>query len=76
MARNADRRGDPQTLWPEAKSIIVLGANYGPDHDPLEALSRTDTGAISVYAQGSDYHDILKAKLKRLENLIDRSAPE
>jgi epoxyqueuosine reductase len=66
MERNADRRADPQTLWPEAKSIVVLGANYGPDHDPLEALSRSKTGAISVYAQGSDYHDILKAKLKRL----------
>ncbi len=70
MARNADRRADPQTLWPEAKSIIVLGANYGPDHDPLDALSHTDTGAISVYAQGSDYHDILKAKLKRLASHI------
>jgi len=70
MARNADRRADPQTLWPEAKSIIVLGANYGPDHDPLEALSRTDTGAISVYAQGSDYHDVLKARLKRLASHV------
>jgi len=70
MARNADRRADPKTLWPEAKSIIVLGANYGPDHDPLEALSRADTGAISVYAQGSDYHDILKSKLKRLASHI------
>jgi len=70
MARNADRRADPQTLWPEAKSIIVLGANYGPDHDPLDALSRTETGAISVYAQGSDYHDILKARLKRLASHI------
>jgi epoxyqueuosine reductase len=66
MARNAERRADPGTLWPEAKSIIVLGANYGPDHDPLEALAQSDTGAISVYAQGSDYHDVLKARLKRL----------
>jgi len=70
MARNIDRRADPQTLWAEAKSIIVLGANYGPDHDPLDALSRTETGAISVYAQGSDYHDILKARLKRLASHI------
>jgi epoxyqueuosine reductase len=73
MARNADRRADPKTLWPEAKSIIVLGANYGPDHDPLEALSRADTGAISVYAQGSDYHDLLKAKLKRLASHVAES---
>jgi len=70
MARNADRRADPQTLWPEAKSIIVLGANYGPDHDPLDALTRRDTGAISVYAQGADYHDVLKTKLKRIAGFI------
>jgi epoxyqueuosine reductase len=70
MARNADRRADPQTLWPEAKSIIVLGANYGPDHDPLDALAQRDKGAISVYAQGSDYHDVLKTKLKRLARFI------
>jgi epoxyqueuosine reductase len=66
MARNTERRADPKALWPEAKSIVVLGANYGPDRDPLDALARPDTGAISVYAQGSDYHDILKARLKRL----------
>jgi epoxyqueuosine reductase len=72
MARNADRRADPQTLWPEAKSIIVLGANYGPDHDPLDALAQRDKGAISVYAQGSDYHDVLKTKLKRLAGFIAR----
>ncbi len=137
MANNADRRADPAVLWPEAKSIIVLGANYGPDHDPLddvtslvipgrpsEARSAEDgegkgiqvataigsrkkdnesnsssktivssgpgspsprasslrskrsagddsvpqspTGAISVYARGDDYHDVLKKRLKRL----------
>jgi epoxyqueuosine reductase len=73
LARNAERRADPQTLWPEAQSIIVLGANYGPDHDPMDALAQTVTGAISVYAQGSDYHDILKAKLKRLAAHIAES---
>lgn len=70
LARNAQRRADPQALWPQAKSIIVLGANYGPDHDPLLALSRPDIGAISVYAQGADYHDVLKAKLKRLASFV------
>ena len=70
MARNADRRADPEILWPEAKSIVMLGANYGPDHDPLDALARTDMGAISVYAQGSDYHDILKVSLKRLASYM------
>ncbi|HTT98769.1 MAG TPA: tRNA epoxyqueuosine(34) reductase QueG [Rhizomicrobium sp.] len=70
MERNADRRADPQTLWPGAKSIIVLGTNYGPDHDPLTTLERKDVGAISVYAQGKDYHDVLKTKLKKVAGAI------
>ncbi len=45
-------------MWPEARSAIVLGMNYGPDHDPLEILARRDRGAISVYAQNRDYHDV------------------
>jgi epoxyqueuosine reductase len=70
MARNAERRADPQVLWPEARSIIVLGANYGPDFDPLEMLSRKSNAAISAYAQGADYHDVLKKKLKRLAGWV------
>jgi epoxyqueuosine reductase len=72
MERNAERRADPGVLWPEAKSIVVLGANYGPGHDPLAVLEQKDLGAISVYAQGSDYHDVLKTKLKRLAAGIAR----
>jgi epoxyqueuosine reductase len=70
LARNAERRVDPKTLWPGAKSIVVLGANYGPDFDPLDALSRKSVAAISAYAQGADYHDVLKKKLKRLAGFI------
>jgi epoxyqueuosine reductase len=70
MERNAERRADPQTLWPDAKSIIVLGTNYGPDHDPLEVLERRELGAISVYAQGKDYHDVLKTKLKKVAGAV------
>jgi epoxyqueuosine reductase len=70
MARNAERRADPQTLWSDAKSIVVLGANYGPDFDPLEMLSHKSNGAISAYAQGADYHNVLKKKLKRLAGYI------
>src|SRR5206468_2386015 len=70
MARNADRRVDPQALWPEAKSIIVLGMNYGPKEDPRERLLARDRAAISCYAQGDDYHDVIKAKLKRLAGQI------
>lgn len=66
LARHADRRADPRTLWPEAKSVAVLGLNYGPQTDPLAALARRETGAISVYARGEDYHDVIKAKLKRI----------
>ncbi|HVU20679.1 MAG TPA: tRNA epoxyqueuosine(34) reductase QueG [Rhizomicrobium sp.] len=70
MVRNADRRGDPQRLWPDAKSILMLGINYGPDHDPLETLTRKDNATVSVYAQGSDYHDVIKTKLKRVAGWV------
>jgi len=70
MARNAERRGDPKALWPEAKSVVVLGANYGPSYDPLEHHGDGEIGVISAYARGDDYHDVLKAKLKRLGGFI------
>ncbi len=70
MERNAERRADPRALWPDARSIVVLGVNYGPDHDPLETLALKETGAISVYAQGADYHDVIKTRLKRLAGWI------
>jgi epoxyqueuosine reductase len=70
MARNADARADPKTLWPEAKSIIVLGMNYGPKHDPRERLSLRDRAAISCYAQGDDYHEVMKAALRRLAQYV------
>ncbi len=66
MQSHAARRSDPQALWPEARSIILLGMNYGPDCDPMEALNQNECGAISVYAQGADYHNIIKKKLKRI----------
>ena len=56
----AGARAQPKHLWPEVKSVIVLTLNYGPSHDPLEILARPDPGAVSVYAQGRDYHDIVK----------------
>lgn len=62
----ADQRADPQRLWPEARSAIVLGHSYAPDSDPLEVLARPETAAISVYAQGKDYHDVIKPKLKQI----------
>ena len=66
MAETLERRGDPHLLWPEARSVIVLAMNYGPDDDPLALLDRRDRAAISVYARHRDYHDVVKGKLKAL----------
>ncbi len=66
MAANADRRADPRTLWPDARSVIVLALNYGPDHDPRADLARVETGNLSVYARNRDYHDTIKKRLKAL----------
>ncbi|TDQ82375.1 epoxyqueuosine reductase [Dongia mobilis] len=66
LAEKADRRGDPRVLWPDARSIMVLGLNYGPDEDPLSVLAQKDRAGISVYARHRDYHDVVKKKLKRL----------
>jgi epoxyqueuosine reductase len=66
MATTADRRADPQALWPEARSLIAVGLNYGPAEDPMIQVRRRERAAISVYAQGRDYHKVLKSRLKRL----------
>ncbi|WP_338074334.1 tRNA epoxyqueuosine(34) reductase QueG [Hyphomicrobium sulfonivorans] len=66
MEAHADRRANPQQLWPEVQSIIMLGMSYAPDENPMDLLDEPDRGIISVYARGKDYHDILKGKLKQL----------
>ncbi len=66
MAGTEARRADPRALMPEAKSLVMVGLNYGPAVDPLDALARKDRGAVSVYARGRDYHDVMKGKLKTL----------
>lgn len=66
MAERAHWRGDPSALWPEARSVIMLAESYTPEHDPTEVLNHPDQGAISVYAQNKDYHDLVKKRLKRL----------
>ena len=70
MEERAEARADPVSLWPAAKSVIVLGLNYGPDCDPLAVLAQKTRGAISVYAQGDDYHDLVKKKLKAIAGFI------
>ena len=66
LAERTEWRGNPAALWPEAKSVIMLGESYRPDHDPRDILDHPEKGAISVYAQNKDYHDLVKKRLKRL----------
>jgi epoxyqueuosine reductase len=70
MAETAARRASPRALWPEARSIAMLGVNYGPEGDPLAPLAARDCGAISVYARHRDYHDVLKGRLKELAGFM------
>ena len=66
LAGTVERRKSPRALWPEARSVILLGLNYGRGGDPLAILGQPSRGAISIYAQGADYHDVIKAKLRPL----------
>jgi epoxyqueuosine reductase len=66
LAANPERRTDPRILWPGVRSVIMFGVNYGPDESPLAILQQRTRGAISVYAQGDDYHDVIKKRLKAL----------
>ena len=70
LEERAEARADPAALWPAARSAIVLGLNYGSETDPLAILARKSQGAISVYAQGDDYHDVVKKKLKAVAGFI------
>ncbi|MGI9434726.1 MAG: tRNA epoxyqueuosine(34) reductase QueG [Geminicoccaceae bacterium] len=72
-----DRRVGPKALWPDVKSVIVLGMNYGPAEDPLAPLSQPNAGNISVYARHRDYHDLIKGRLKQLGQwLVSKSGGE
>lgn len=75
MERRAEWRGSPTALWPEARSVIMLADNYGPDDDPLKLLPMKDRGNISVYARNKDYHDPLKKRLKRLGRWLIEQEP-
>ena len=66
MESRAEQRGSPAGLWPEARSVIALGMDYAPGRDPLALAEARDRGRISVYAQGGDYHDLVKRQLKAL----------
>ncbi len=70
METTLERRSHPQAMWPDARSAIMLGVNYGPDSDPLLALADKTRGAVSVYAHGEDYHEPIKKRLKALAGQI------
>jgi epoxyqueuosine reductase len=72
METTLSRRAHPLGMWPDARSAIMLGLNYGPDSNPLEMLKARSHGAISVYAQGRDYHDLIKGRLKSLAGEVQR----
>jgi epoxyqueuosine reductase len=74
METTADRRRHPLAMWPNVRSIVMLGMNYAPDSDPLAVLSQPSRGAISCYAQCSDYHDVVKAGLKRVAGALARQS--
>lgn len=66
MAETFERRSSPLKLWPEARSVIMLAMNYGPEDDPRPLLKSKDRANISVYARNRDYHDVIKGKLKQI----------
>jgi len=77
LAAHPERRTDPRVLWQQVRSVIMLGMNYGPQRDPAAVLAMPDRGAISVYAQGNDYHDVIKKRLKALARwLVARTGGE
>jgi len=74
METTAERRATPQALWPDVRAVIMCGMNYAPGHDPLAILKERDRGAISVYAQGDDYHELIKPRLKQLARWLTANA--
>jgi epoxyqueuosine reductase len=74
MAKTAARRRHPRALWPEVRSVVMLGASYAPLYDPLAALADRSRGVISCYAHSKDYHDVLKARLKRIAGVLQRAS--
>ena len=74
MESRADQRASPDALWPEVRSVIMLGMSYAPPNDPMALADHPDRARISVYAQGRDYHDVVKGALKRLAGWLAHEA--
>ena len=76
MEERAHQRGSPAALWPEVRSVIMLGMSYAPAVDPLALAEESGVGRISAYAQGQDYHDIVKKGLKALARWLIAAVPD
>ena len=74
MESRADERANPDILWPEVKSVVMLGMSYAPPQDPMVLADQDTRARISVYAQGRDYHDVVKGALKRLASWLAHEA--
>jgi epoxyqueuosine reductase len=74
MATTAERRASPSALWPQVRSVVMLGMNYGPEDDPLAILKRRDRGALSSYVKGEDYHELIKSRLKEISRWLSENA--
>jgi epoxyqueuosine reductase len=70
LAARSEQRSRPQCLWPEARSVIVVGLSYAPEDNPLDVVGQVSKGAISVYARNQDYHKIIKGRLKQLAQFL------
>ena len=66
LAGKAGRRADPRVLWGGARTVVVLGVNYGGDINIVDRIQ----GNISVYARNCDYHEVIKKQLKSLGRWI------
>lgn len=76
MAERVNWRENPAALWPEARSVIMLAESYTPDENPMDVVGQADRAAISVYARGKDYHDLVKKRLKRLARWLIVETPD
>jgi epoxyqueuosine reductase len=75
MESRAEQRAAPAALWPEVRSVIALGMSYAPGTDPLALSGEAEVGRISIYAQGGDYHDVVKRRLKELARWLVTQSP-
>jgi epoxyqueuosine reductase len=72
MKDELERRADPRTLWPQVRSVVMFGLNYGPSEDPLKSLEQRHHATVSVYARNKDYHQLIKGRLKTIAGRLKK----